>query len=88
LRRAAEVALYHTPGTLAEPKSSHKFSGGGEFYERSQEVIENKGPDFSKAKRCMKTNELTAESQEVIDGQRFIAFSGGEKTSHWREMRI
>jgi hypothetical protein len=39
------------------------------IYERSQEVVENKGPDFLKAKRSMKTNKLDDESQEVIDGQ-------------------
>jgi hypothetical protein len=41
------------------------------FYERSQEVIENKGPDFLKANRLMKTNQLAHESQEVIDEEAF-----------------
>jgi hypothetical protein len=45
------------------------------IYERSQEVVENKGPRFWKAKRSMKTKELEAESQEVIDGQGFIMLS-------------
>jgi hypothetical protein len=30
-----------------------------EIYERSQEVVENKGPRFRKAKRSMKTKELS-----------------------------
>jgi hypothetical protein len=30
------------------------------FYERSQEVVENKGPDFLKAKMSMKINGLPA----------------------------
>jgi hypothetical protein len=44
------------------------------IYERSQEVIENKGSRWWKAKRSLKTKKLTAESQEVIDGKRFNPF--------------
>jgi hypothetical protein len=40
-----------------------------QIYERSQEVVENKGQHLLKAKRYMKINELSGESQEVVDGQ-------------------
>jgi hypothetical protein len=50
------------------------------FYERSHQVIENKGSHLRKATRLMKIQELSIKSQEVIEGQDVIANSEGEKS--------
>jgi hypothetical protein len=52
------------------------------IYERSQEVIENKGPHLWKAKRSMKTKRLDPESQDVADGHGLMAISRAEKRGH------
>jgi hypothetical protein len=73
----ARHQLFPDPGHPCGVRQGVKFS---KFYERSQEVVENKGPRFRKAKRYMKTKQLAAESQEVVDGQRLIVFQRRKKS--------
>jgi hypothetical protein len=74
LRRPKATAPLRARDGGLNPRQSSPCAEKSKIYERSQEVVENKGPHFSKAKRSMKTNELNAESQEVIDGQGFTVF--------------
>jgi hypothetical protein len=67
----ADAALSPRDGEV-EGGRRPRWAGRSEnlkFYERTQEVVENKGPGFWKANRSMKTNKLDDQSQEVIEGQ-------------------